>query len=231
MRVIQPPSWYTRYPHGHICRYACAGCRCAVCLEGGRRWRSKQGHARRISGARARRHMSELRRHGVGRDAIAAVTGINATTLQKIKQGAQTTAATEARILGVGLGARCDGGNMGSKRARWRLLKMREEFESWTQLAVFVGLNAATLRNIVARRLPGVRARTDVRIARAYALTFKVLGAKAAPAAPAPRVQREERVRLTPERRGPLGRVHPWRIAAAIGVAEAAARRDRSHHA
>lgn len=98
-----------RKPHGTRLRYM-AGCKCVPCRAANSNYETGRGRLRRlglanglVDAGKARRHMLNLTRFGVGRRTIRLRTGISDTVLQKVRSGKRQRirALTERAILSV----------------------------------------------------------------------------------------------------------------------------------
>lgn len=115
-RYVAPPS---RREHGSRAKYVVENCRCEPCTEACRVY---ELHRRRsivrpdtawvpyVPAQRARRHLTELRRQGVGLKTIAMLSGVSHGTLSKLMYGDATRRmkpskrirlVTEQKILAV----------------------------------------------------------------------------------------------------------------------------------
>jgi hypothetical protein len=103
-----------RHPHGTRVRYV-TGCKCMLCRAANSRYESARKIAREngdwnglIPADRARAHLRNLARNGIGRRLVADISGVGNTILQEVKMGRKRTirARTERAILAVTIEAR-----------------------------------------------------------------------------------------------------------------------------
>ena len=135
-------------PHGTRDRYM-AGCRCVPCRAANSRYACERAIARSagdwngiVDAAPARKHLRKLSASGVGRDSVAAATGISGTILFAITSGErrQIRARTLRKILATdqsiaGDHALVDAG------PTWKLLDvLLEDGYSKAQIARWLGL-------------------------------------------------------------------------------------------
>ncbi len=96
-------------PHGDRLRYL-AGCRCADCRRANTSYENARAKARKngewngiVSATKARRHLRQLSKKGVGRRAVQAASDVADTILNEINTGRKKNirASTERKILAV----------------------------------------------------------------------------------------------------------------------------------
>lgn len=147
-------------PHGVRVRYI-LGCRCLPCRAANSRYETERAAARKngdwnglVSSAAARAHLRKLRRRGVGRRAVADVTGISQTILQGIASGSrvQCRKRTETAILAVDSDARSGASIVPAGRTWTILRRLLNEGYTKTELARRLGSKAKT---------PALQIRTD----------------------------------------------------------------------
>lgn len=137
-------------PHGVRVRYI-LGCRCMLCRAANSRYEVERAAARKngdwnglVSTAAARAHLRKLRRKGVGRRAVAAVTGVSQAILQGIANGsrAHCRKRTETAILAVDGDARSDASIVPAGRTWTILRRLLAEGYTKTELARRLGSKA-----------------------------------------------------------------------------------------
>lgn len=110
--------------HGERLRYM-AGCRCFYCRRASSDYERQRGIARRngdwngiVDATKARQHMLELRRQGVGRRAVQASTDVANSVLSEIVTGRKRRirARTERLILAVTIQQAADGAHVNAHR-------------------------------------------------------------------------------------------------------------------
>jgi hypothetical protein len=100
-------------PHGTRIRYM-AGCKCMLCRAANSRYETERAALRRqgldngiVSAERARKHLIQLSRIGIGRRAVSIAVKIPQSSVFKIRNGIKTHIRknTERRILSVSISA------------------------------------------------------------------------------------------------------------------------------
>jgi len=91
-----PPGYIapdTHRPHGSYVKYKVEDCRCGPCTAGNREYVSQRSRAIQrpdevwmpyVPATRARRHLLDLRRQGIGYKTVASVTGLSPSAVGKI---------------------------------------------------------------------------------------------------------------------------------------------------
>lgn len=134
-------------PHGVRLRYM-AGCRCDACRRANSTYENERQKARRagdwngiVPADRARDHMLDLSRKGVGRRTIQACTDIADTVLQEIRTGRKQRirARTERLILGVTKAMAADHALISARRSNHRIRLLLEEGYTEKHLAKRLG--------------------------------------------------------------------------------------------
>lgn len=124
-----------RRAHGERLRYM-AGCRCFHCRRANSDYERQRGIARRngdwngiVSAAKARHHMLELRRQGVGRRSIQASTDIANSVLSEIVAGRKRRirARTERLILAVTIQQAADGAYVDARKTWVQIRQLLRE--------------------------------------------------------------------------------------------------------
>ena len=137
-------------PHGTRIKYI-GGCRCAPCRAANTRYECERLQARKrgeangiVSADRARAHIAELQRQGVGRRALGAASDVGDTCLVEIIAGRkqQIRQNTERRILAVTDEMASDHA-LTSAAPTWRLIKQLLE-EGYTRGFIAQRLGAET---------------------------------------------------------------------------------------
>lgn len=122
-RYVAPDS---HRAHGTYVKYVVEKCRCDPCRAANRDYKNRRQHAIRrpdetwvpyVPAQRARQHIADLRRHGIGLKTIAKASGVSHGALSKIVYGnhrgrrpsKRIRSATEAKILAVGYEHAADG--------------------------------------------------------------------------------------------------------------------------
>lgn len=157
-------------PHGIRARYA-SGCRCMLCRAANSRYESDRQRAR-VSGdwngcvdaKRAREHLEELSRRGIGRHSVQAACDVSDGILYAIITGTRSRirARTERRILAVDEGSRA-GGSLVDADKTWRIInELVRRGYSKKQLAKWMGLKTGAIQF----RRDDITARTEVRVHR-----------------------------------------------------------------
>jgi hypothetical protein len=141
-------------PHGERARYM-AGCRCLPCRAAHARYnadcerRIRNGITNKLVPAdRAREHLVNLSRKGIGRHAVRAATDIAESILHQITQGRRLhiCEAAERRILAVDESVRSDHSLMDA-RTIWKLLdELIDRGYSRAQLARWLGKRSPALQ-------------------------------------------------------------------------------------
>jgi len=136
----------SRSPHGTNARYS-SGCRCEPCrlarsqYLSDTKWRLSRGHGRSVSTERARRHILELSRRGMGYLAVAEAASVNHGIVWGIRQGVRKRArwATVERILRVDLSC-ARAGTRVPAGPTWRILnELIDRGFSKRQIAIWMG--------------------------------------------------------------------------------------------
>jgi len=161
-------------PHGWRARYM-AGCRCLPCRAAHARYntecerRVKGGITNKIVPAnRAREHLLQLSKLGVGRRAVRAATDVAESILHQIAKGRrlQIREETERRILAVDESARADH-SLVDAAPTWKLLdELLARGYSRTQIARWLGSKSKTPALQLSRGK--ILARQAVRVQRLY---------------------------------------------------------------
>jgi len=148
-------------PHGTRLRYM-AGCRCLPCRAANSNYETMRAARRRmglgnglVSARRARRHVLQLSRAGVGYKTVAAVARVSNSVMFKIRQGIreQIRALTEKRILEV-TSNDVRGSALIPAKPTWNKLNwLLEEGFTRTELARRLGSNA---------KVPALQVKKDV---------------------------------------------------------------------
>lgn len=129
-RGLRPPEAFSDRPHGTRLRYL-SGCRCVPCRAANSSYESERLAARKrgewagiIAADRARAHLLELSRAGIGRTPVAEASGVSRTIIQEIRSGRRRRirASTERRILAVDSQARADHSYVPAKKT-WQLIR------------------------------------------------------------------------------------------------------------
>jgi len=163
------------WQHGSRARYV-SGCHCAQCREANRLYyyvRIKAKIFGRWDGivpaGRARRHILKLSRRGIGRRAVAAVSGVSETILFRIRSGLrrQIRASTERRILAVTFDAYSDAALVSNARTWQRIGVLLSEGFTKQELARRLGSKAKEPKLQIATRGECL-ARTAVKVERLY---------------------------------------------------------------
>jgi hypothetical protein len=135
-------------PHGTRARYMGGDCRCLLCRAANSRYECDRRRRRAegdwsgiVPASRARTHMRQLSRIGVGRNSVAAAADVSRTILAHIRSGRRRKirASTERKILAVDAQARADGALVPAGPT-WRLLdNLIESGYTKTQIAAWLG--------------------------------------------------------------------------------------------
>lgn len=137
----------TDKPHGVRLRYM-AGCRCDACRKANSAYENERQKARRagdwngiVPADKAREHMLQLSRQGVGRRTIQACTDVADTVLSDIRTGRKKRirARTERLILGVTKAMAADHALISSGRSLKRIERLLDEGYSEPFLAKRLG--------------------------------------------------------------------------------------------
>jgi len=159
-------------PHGDRLRYI-GGCRCAECRAANSRYECERARARKagdwngvVSAERARAHLRQLARKGVGRRAVQAATDLPESILHEIRHGRRPRirARTERKILAVTPAVRADHSYVSAGRLWQRLNQLLEEGFSKSFLARQLGYVGPGLQFSRTR----VTAKSDARVERLH---------------------------------------------------------------
>lgn len=165
-----PPA--NRFAHGTRARYV-AGCRCAPCTTANREYARgralalvRGGWNGLVSSEKARTHLLELRRAGIGRRAVAASCDVALSIIAGIASGErrQIRAATERKILAVDAGARSDASLVPAK-ATWAAVKRLRK----------LGLPKAEIARRMGSKTPALQLRARLVLARSEAAVLRIL--------------------------------------------------------
>lgn len=141
-------------PHGVRLRYV-AGCRCALCRKANSVYQCGRARAQKagdwngiVPADRAREHMLELSRLGIGRRAVGAATDIADSILHQIRKGIRKNirARTERLILGVTLECASDKTLISAKQSRRIVKLLVEEGYTKTFLAEKLGYKTRAIQ-------------------------------------------------------------------------------------
>ncbi len=162
-----------RNPHGTRIKYM-GGCRCGECRAAAARSdreskaRRRQGLSNGLTSAEpTREHLLRLSSQGIGRDAVADVSGVAVSVISEIRTGRkqQIRKETERRILAVTVEAAFDKANIDAGPT-WRLIgELLEEGFTKAELARRLGYAVPAL--------PFRRERISARNARRIELLYR----------------------------------------------------------
>ncbi len=151
---IPSPGSFGDRPHGTRLRYI-SGCKCMLCRAANSRYECGRAAARRrgewngiVAASRARKHIHQLSRVGVGYKSVAVAADVARTILAQIRSGKRRNirAETERRILAVDVSARADHSTIPAKRT-WRLIeRLLGEGFSKAELARRLGYESPALQ-------------------------------------------------------------------------------------
>jgi hypothetical protein len=110
---------------------------CGVCVERATVWDGL------VSPERARAHLMQLRRAGVGYKAVAAACDVSASTLTEIlDRVGPIRASTERRILAVDTGARADGARIDAKKTNRLIAEILAKGFTRRHVATLIGYSS-----------------------------------------------------------------------------------------
>lgn len=129
--------------HGTRSRYVTDRCRCEDCRAANAAYyheAKKRVAPATVGAARARRHLIDLRRQGIGNKAVAATAGMSTTTVQEVVSGDVTSIRpeTEQKILGVSAANVVDNGYVDAGPT-WRIIE-KLLAAGWTKTAINQGI-------------------------------------------------------------------------------------------
>lgn len=140
-------------PHGNRIKYR-AGCRCLPCRAANSNYETSRAAARRrgesnglVDAKEVRRHLKKLSKRGVGRDTVAEITGISATTIDLYRRGERTQLrAMRARaILAISLDTVANDAMLIPATKTWERIRwMLNEGFTRSEIARRLGSKAAT---------------------------------------------------------------------------------------
>ena len=143
----EPRDPAVRSSHGNAWQYR-HGCRCEPCranwsrMQRDRRARVKRGEGDfLVSAELCREHLFWLSEQHVGKDAVAAVTGIDVVRLWQIRAGRtrRVRMSTEARIMAVTPDARCDGSWVSGRETSRRIDELLKRGYTLSELGRLLG--------------------------------------------------------------------------------------------
>ena len=151
---IPSPGSFSDRPHGTRLRYI-SGCKCMLCRAANSRYSCERAAACRrgewngiVPASRARKHLRQLSRTGVGYKSVAAAADVGRTILGQVLSGRRQNirAETERRVLSVDVSARADHSTIPAKRT-WRLIeRLLGEGFSKAELARRLGYKSPALQ-------------------------------------------------------------------------------------
>lgn len=153
-------------PHGGRLRYL-SGCKCFACRRSNSDYERLRASARAagdwngiIDASRARAHLRQLHRAGVGSRSVTAATDVSRSILQEIRAGSRPRirARTERKILGVTRAQRGDASRVPAGKT-WSLIRALID-EGYTKSALARELGYTT---------PAIQFRKDFVLARSEA--------------------------------------------------------------
>ena len=155
------------HPHGTRACYVSTKCRCAACRAANAAYyHTVKARGRLVRSARARRHLAELSRQGVGYKSVAAASDVAKGLLREIMAGARglIREETERRILAVDRGAAADHAIVDGRRTHRAIAQMLRMGLTKTEVAQRLGYQVPALQI-----KPDVIARTEARVLRLLA--------------------------------------------------------------
>jgi hypothetical protein len=147
-----PPA--TRFAHATRAPYT-SGCRCAACRKANTEYARKRAKAiifhgknNLVSADRARKHLFNLSRRGVGRRAVAAACDVSETVLGEIRVQRKTSIRryTESRILAVTPEATLDRALIPAKQTWVQIQRLLREGFTKAELARRLGYKSPALQ-------------------------------------------------------------------------------------
>lgn len=141
-------------PHGDRLKYL-GGCRCVPCRAANSRYETERAAARRrgewnglIDAEPARRHLLDLSQRDIGRDTVADITGICASTIDAIRRGQRKKirAMNARKILSIPINAVLTDAQRINAEPTWRMINwlLRQGF-SKAALAKRLGFKTGAL--------------------------------------------------------------------------------------
>lgn len=161
-------------PHGERTKYV-AGCRCMLCRAANSRYQTAREAAKKdggwnglVAARRARAHLRRLSRRGVGRDAVAAASGVAVSTIDAVRRGTkkQIRKQTEDKLLAVDESVRGDASIVPAGRTWMLIRRLLDEGYTHTDLARRLGSKAKVPQLQIQKDF--VLARTAVAVERLY---------------------------------------------------------------
>lgn len=158
-----PPA--ERHAHGTRARYV-TGCRCAPCTIANRDYARGRYLAQcrgdwngLVEASKAREHLMQLSKLGVGRRAVQAASDVALTVLEDVRSGKKTRirARTEKAILEVNAGAMSDGALVPAKETWKQIRKLLSLGYTKSEIAKELGSKA---------KVPSLQVRKDQVLAR-----------------------------------------------------------------
>lgn len=143
-----------RFDHGTRMRYR-SGCHCSKCRRSNTDYENERRRARAagdwngiVQADKARRHLIELRRAGVGRRAVRMATDVSRTVLQTISAGKKQRIRrrTERLILAVTPAAACDGAYIPATRTWWEINQLLREGFTKARISAEIGQDGIRLQ-------------------------------------------------------------------------------------
>lgn len=160
-------------PHGSRIRYM-GGCKCTLCKAANSRYETERAAARRrgewnglVDAEKVRHHLIALSKKGIGRDTIADLTGIAASTIDLIRRGERKNlrAMNAKRILAIDLDSVVHDAQLIPARETWQRIRY----------LLKIGFTKATLAKRLGYRSPSlqinrktVTARNALKVERLY---------------------------------------------------------------
>jgi hypothetical protein len=164
-----------RHPHGTRVRYM-TGCKCMLCRAANSRYETERAKARAngdwnglVPAFLARKHLLKLSRWGIGRDSVAAASGVSVTVICEIKARTKQhiRMRTHRAILAVDATA-ITAGTLIKARPVWAQLN-RLLREGFTQIEIARRLGSRAKNPALQIRGDVVTAQTAMRVERLHA--------------------------------------------------------------
>lgn len=160
--------------HGTRARYMVKRCRCMLCRAANSRYETMRAAERRagrsnglVPSSRAKSHLQQLNKVGVGLRAVAAASDVARSILQKVKNGTkkQIRSNTESKILAITREAFSDNAHIPATTTKRQLSRLLDEGFTKKRLSQELGYKTRALQ---VGKLPTITGRNSVRVDQLY---------------------------------------------------------------